>query len=174
MKLGIEKLTNWFRDHRGVAILLFVLFLLWAGLLTYRTAHAEEDWSLAVGLGAGVTNDNGWIAQELELRYGRWHIAALRTGDDDALPDTWRLSAAWGYEWRAGKFVRPCIRFGAAWWADDITPLISDSLSYHMVACLQVGPNLQFDWQHNSTAGRAEFNDGNDMVLLKYVAPLPF
>ena len=175
MAVGIQKLFKWFKDHRGLAIGIFVALLLLAGFGASQLAKADDDWSLAVGLGAGLTNDNEWITQEIELRYDRWHLGVMRTGDDSHLPDTWRYTLAWGHDWREGKFFRPCIRFGVAYWQDQVPPLLSENLSYHMVFCGKFGPNLQLDIiQHNSTAGRAEFNNGVDTAVLKFVAPLPF
>lgn len=168
MDLGIAKLSQWFKRYTGILVVLFIALAIWA--VYSSKAEAAE---IGLGLGAGATNDNGWIAQEITVRHGHWYGSILRTGDDDALPDTWRFAAGWRYDWRADKRVSPFIGFGAAWWADDITPLISDRLSYDMRLGLRFWDVVDLGWQHASTAGRARFNDGSDLVVLRLVFPVP-
>ena len=166
-KTGLQKIKERFGHYTSYVIAVFVAILVWA-VLSARSEAAE----IRIGLGGGVTNENGWIVQELYARQGHWWGAALRTGDDNVLPDTWRFSAGWRHDWREGARIRPGVSFGAAYWQDDITPLISDSLSYHMALSLRFWDVIDLEFQHNSTAGRSEFNDGNDLLVLAVVFPI--
>ena len=163
-----NKFQRFFRKPTGWLVLAFIVLFTW-GL--YNEVKADE-LEMRVGLGLGATNDNEWVAQEIMVTNRDWYASILRTGDDNVLPDTWRLSLGYRVDWRQDKKAAPYMRFGFAVWEQEPFPLISDRLSYDMAVGARFWHVLDLEWQHNSTAGRSDFNNGNDIVILSFVLPL--
>lgn len=156
-----------FGRYTGWLIVAFIILAAWG---TWEQVYGAE---LRVGLGGGVTNDNEWIGQELMVNSDRrhWYASVIRVGGDDALPDTWRFAAGYRVNWRRDKNVWPYLRLGAGYFLDEPGHLISDKLAFDMAVGIRFWKILELEWQHNSTAGRSDHNDGNDILMLGLVVP---
>lgn len=164
----MRKFGEFFKKPSSWLVVAFiVIFAL--GMCSERARAEGVD--LRVGLGFGATNDNEWIVQEIMLTDRDWYASVLRTGDDRVLPDTWRFAVGYRVDWREDKRLAPYARFGFAYWLDQPRPVVSENLTYDMAVGLRFWQIMDLEWAHNSTAGRSEFNDGNDNVVLSFVLP---
>lgn len=145
-----------------LAVLIFIVLFAW-GL-----AKAE----VRLGVGKGVTHDNEWTAQDVLLTNKDWYFQFTRLGGDELLPDTWRYSIGYRVEWREGSQVEPFLRLGVAYFDDVPYPVISEKYTFDMAVGVRAWRVVEFEWQHNSTAGRSDRNWGNDIFLLSVVLPL--
>lgn len=153
-KLSKGKVLKW------TAIAIFCVLFAW-GIVRQQAEAAD----LRLGLGFGVSNDNGWIGQELMFTHKHWYGAAMRLGGDDILADTTRLTVGYRVEWRDERRLSPYLRFGAAYFLDQPTDIISDQWAYDMAMGVQLFGVADLEYQHNSTAGRSLQNSGNDMLI---------
>lgn len=171
MNMSVGMTTRkWYQKWTVWAVIAFVVIFTW-GYITQNKAEATETH---IGLGHGATNNNDWIAMHLAISRNHWYLAALRTGGEDEtfLPDTWRFSVGYRVDWRKDMKVAPFMKFGAAYWLDEPSNLISDHWSYDMSVGTRFWNVMELEWQHNSTAGRSDFNKGNDIIVLGFVFPV--
>lgn len=157
--------TIWYKKPTFWGVVVFAMLFIW-GL--GKVANAGE---VSLGVGGGATNGNDWIGQFVMISDRDWYASAMRVGGDDVQPDTWRYAIGYRVDWREDKKIAPFLRLGAAYWADEPTPLISDQWSYDMSAGVRLWRVVDVEWQHNSTAGRTDFNKGNDMPFVNVVLP---
>ena len=153
----------WYKKWTLWAVVVFAALFIW-GLA--RVANAGE---VLLGVGAGATNNNDWIGQMVTLSDRDWYVSVMRVGGDDIQPDTWRFAVGYRVDWREDKKIAPFLRLGTAYWVDEPIPLISDHWSYDMSAGVRLWKVVDIEWTHNSTAGRTDFNKGNDMPFVNVV-----
>lgn len=158
---------KWYAKWTVWAVIVFIIVFTWG----YALQNKAEAGELQIGLGHGATNNNDWIAMNIAIYHNHWYVSAARFGGEDRafLPDVSRYALGYRVDWRDGKRVEPFMRFGVAYWTEEPRNLISDRWSYDMSVGLRFWQVLELEWQHNSTAGRSDFNKGNDVVVLGWV-----
>lgn len=158
------EIKQWFADRfrkkTSWLIVAFVVLAIWGGC---QMAEAQEA---GIGIGFGATNGNNWTGQQIFVSNGTWYGSFMRVDGDDTLPQTNRYSIGYRISWRQQTRFTPYLKIGAAYFEHDITPLISDRWAYDMAVGARLWRVADIEWQHNSTAGRSDFNDGVDMPFL--------
>lgn len=158
---------KWYQKWTVWAVIAFVIVFTWG----YVQQNEADGAELQIGLGHGATNNNDWIAMNVAVYHNQWYLSGARYGGEDEafLPDTSRYALGYRVDWRDEKTIEPFMRFGVAYWTDEPSNLISDRWSYDMSVGVRLWSVLELEWQHNSTAGRSDFNKGNDVVVLGWV-----
>jgi len=158
--------------RKWYAVLAVVLFLV-VFLIGLRAEAA--DWEYRAGLGTQVLDraDRGeHIAIEaLVYRDRDLYLGLSHFGNGSVVPDTYRLAAGWRVEWREGSEFEPMMRFGMAYWHPFDSGLVTERWTYDMAVGVRVFRIVEVEWQHNSTAGRAERNTGVDLLMVSAVFP---
>jgi len=150
-----DKIIKW------TLIAIFIGFAAW-GL---RSEAAE----LGVGLSKAVSHGSEWTGQHLQFVHKDWYIEAAKLGGEDRLPDTFRYSSGFRIDWREKKEFSPFLKLGMAYFKEEPAWIISDRWSYDMSLGVRFFKVLDLEFNHNSTAGRTDFNKGNDLINLYLV-----
>lgn len=159
-------LRDW-RWKSGIAVIVFVALFLWGA------SAMAQDVEARIGLGVNVLDrdDRGThITQDMMLLIDRdWYVQATRFGNSDFIDDSWRFSTGLRVEWRQDTNLEPYMRLGVAYWDEEPTWLVSERWMFDMAIGARLWRVAELEWQHNSTAGRAEWNTGVDVLTFNAV-----
>ena len=144
-------------------IVTFIGFFLWG-----RAADAAE-----AGIGLGFSK-NGATHQQLTLTSTdlRWYGSATRIGGDRRHNYVYgRLGAGYRVNWRRDMRFSPYMKLGGVYFTEEPTDYISDRWAFDMNIGVRLYDIVELEYQHNSTAGRSDQNEGLDTVVLQVVLP---
>lgn len=148
-------------------IVVFILLFLW-GL---RREAEASDLRFEVGLGFGSTHQSTVVMEELGLLYDeKWYVHIAHLGNDERVPDTYRITAGRRVAWRQEHTFSPYLRMGAAYWQHRPAGLVDANLTFDMAVGLRAWDVVELEWSHQSTAGRVHPNTGVDVVGLHYTS----
>lgn len=145
-------------------ISIFIALLGW-GIVNEKANAAEGS----IGLSFAFSHGSDWIGQHLEVGNRDWYFGVARFGNEDKLPDTNRYTVGTRVDWREGYTISPFLKFGLAYFQDEPTWIISDRWAYDMTVGARFFEVIDLQINHNSTAGRTDFNKGNDIAILSIV-----
>ena len=153
-----------------------VLWLILVFLILIVVAFAAEarEARATIGLTGGTLKSSDLITQRMGVSYGNWNARIEKFGGEN-YNDIWGFTVArrvYVTDWA----VRPFMELGAMYSDDELTqndvPLVSDELTFHLSAGLvwrlSYVTEVEIAWIHNSTAERADINDGIDRVFVGF------
>lgn len=152
-------------SYTSVLVAIFIALFIWG-----RAAEAGEA---RIGLGVGTFNVQGAIYQDLLVTTDEqtWYAQVTRIGNDEHFDVLTRYSAGYRVNWRDDKFAEPYLRLGMAHFDKEPTYRISDKWSFDMAVGIRFKDVVELEAQHNSTAGRTNYNYGLDSIVLGVVLP---
>jgi len=144
-------------------IVVFVGFFLWG-----RTADAGE-----ASIGLGFAGNGATYQQVMVMDNERkWYASATRIGGDRRHNYVYgRLAVGYRVNWRRVSRFSPYMRLGGVYFTDEPTDYISDDFAFDMAIGTRLWQIVDVEYQHNSTAGRSNQNEGLDAVTLSVVFP---
>ena len=156
---------------RSKVLWIVVVFLI---LLVAAFAAEAKEPKVSIGLTGGTLESSELITQRLGVSYGDWYARAEKFGGEN-YNDIWGFTFARRVhvgDWK----VHPFLEFGAMYTDDELTqndrPLVSDTLTFHLSAGLvwrlSALTEVEVSWIHNSTAERADINDGIDRAFVGF------
>ena len=144
-------------------VIAFIVLFVWG-----RSAESAE---LGIGVGTGHGHTNDTVTQGLTIISDdlRWYAQVTRFGSEGYLDTNVRWSGGYRLFCRRDEDFKPFMRFGVALFDHDPMPLISDNVTYDLGVGLRWRDVIEFEYNHNSTAGRSERNTGVDLWVLRLV-----